>query len=91
MIDEPIHCRAQLEDDCYDGSPMSRQLGEPGPMSADGTYKHDGPYAGTIVCDACYVRLMPLTPSGQGLHTELHPAINAYHAEHPRERYPLER
>ena len=70
-VDETIRCRAQLEDDCYDGSPMSRQLGheegEAEPfsclMAEDNTYRTDGPYAHTIVCDACYVRLIPLTPS----------------------------
>lgn len=92
MTHEMILCRAQLEDDCYDGSPASRQFGEEGVgMEEDGTYLAEGNYANTIICDACYVRLMPLTPSGAGLTHELHPAINRYHAEHPRERYPLVR
>jgi hypothetical protein len=72
-----IRCRARLADvDCYDGSPTSRQFGEEDgdlPMSYDGTY--DG---STIVCDACYIALMPFTPSQQGLHGELTAAIDHY-------------
>lgn len=91
MNESVIACRAQLEDDCLDGRSASIQFGEDMSLAEDGTYRHDGAYAGTIVCDACYVRLIPLTPSGQGLHHELHPAINRYHADHPRQRYPLRR
>lgn len=36
----------------------------------DGTYKN-----GTIVCDACYIYLMPYTRSGIGLNDELDNAI----------------
>lgn len=69
-----IRCRAKLGDQpCLDGSPASRQFGEDGPLSEDDTY--DG---STIVCDACYVALMPFTMSGQGLHEELPGAMNAY-------------
>lgn len=72
-IDERIVCRARLGDGCLHGQLMSKMLGEPGPMSEDGTY--DG---ASVVCDSCYVRLIPRTPSGKGLHHELDAAIAAY-------------
>jgi hypothetical protein len=71
---ETIRCRAQLEADCYDGSPMSRQTGEDDAVMAD-----DGTFTGrSIVCDACYVRLIPLTRSQQALNDELPEAISCY-------------
>lgn len=65
-----IRCRAKVTAECLDGKPSWRQFGEDLPLSEDGTF--DG---STIVCDPCYIRLMPLTPSGQGLHHELDDAI----------------
>jgi hypothetical protein len=47
--------------------PTSNMLGYDGPMSDDGTFDGD-----TIVCDACYVGLMPFTDSGRALRAELH-------------------
>jgi hypothetical protein len=68
-------CRAQTSKGCLNGQPMSTQIPDeegfpPSRMSDDGTF--DGQ---SIVCDACYVQLMPLTPSGRGLHHELDAAI----------------
>lgn len=80
---ETIRCRAKLGGDCYDGSPMSRQMPGDAPekpgdpplmMSEDGTY--DGE---SIVCDACYVKLCPLTKSGAACADELPGAIRLYH------------
>ena len=66
-----IRCRAQVVIACLDGQPTSRQFfGDDLPMDEDGTF--DGE---TLVCDPCYVALMPLTPSGKGLHHELDAAI----------------
>jgi hypothetical protein len=65
-----IKCRARISARCLDGQPTRKQFGEDLPMGEDGTY--DGQ---TIVCDACYVALVPLTPSGQGLNRELSDAI----------------
>lgn len=47
-----IVCRAQVDPDCYHGSPTARQFDEDLPMDEDGTY--DG---SSIVCDACYIAL----------------------------------
>lgn len=65
-----IKCRARITDRCLDGEPTKRQFGDDLPMSEDGLF--DGE---TIVCDACYVKLIPMTPSGQGLIEELDEAI----------------
>jgi hypothetical protein len=80
MSDETIiRCRAKLPDaDCYDGSPMTRQMPVE-PDEDDPTMAEDGTFDGrSIVCDACYVRLMPFTRSGQALHDELPEAIATY-------------
>ena len=69
-----IKCRAKVSHECLDGKPTELQFGEDGPLGLDGTY--DGE---SIVCDCCYVELMPLTPSGAGLHAELPEAIATYH------------
>ena len=65
-----IRCRARVHERCYDGRPTEVQFDEDLPMSEDGTW--DGE---TIVCDACYVALMPHTASGRGLRHELDGAI----------------
>lgn len=65
-----IRCRAQISERCLDGHPTRMQFGDDLPMAEDGTY--DGQ---SIVCDACYVQLMPLTPSGAALNDELPAAI----------------
>lgn len=70
-----IACRARVGAGCYDGRPTAVQFGDDLPLDSDGTY--DG---STIVCDACYVLLIPRTPSGQGLHHELDAAIAAMRA-----------
>lgn len=63
-----IICRARVSRDCFHGHPSEAQFGEDLPL--------DGTFDGTsIVCDACYVKLMPLTPSGRALHHELPAAI----------------
>lgn len=77
-----IRCRARLGDQpCYDGSPITRQIPDGARMSEDGTW--DGE---TIVCDACYLALQPLTVSGAALYDELPAAILQYQAnlEHVR-------
>lgn len=71
MPEHLIRCRAKTHPLCLDGKPTSRQFdGEDLSMDEDGTF--DGE---SIVCDMCYVALMPLTPSGRGLHHELPAAI----------------
>lgn len=65
-----IVCRARVSADCYHGKPTRTQFGDDLPMDEDGTY--DG---SSLICDSCYVRLMPLTASGRGLNSELDAAI----------------
>lgn len=85
-----ISCRAKVASGCLDGAPTSAQFfGDDLPMTEDGTYRPPAqwtpdmapvpgkPDGGTIVCDACYVWLMPRTASGQGLNHELDAAIEA--------------
>jgi hypothetical protein len=73
-----VNCRARLEDDCLHGKPYTAQqpveeAGETPTLHGDDTF--DGE---SIVCDACYVRLMPFTRSGRALHDELPEAISVY-------------
>jgi len=80
VINETIVCRAKLEDDCYDGSYMSRQL-QPDPSDSgdDSLMSEDGTYDGrSIVCDRCYIRILPLTISGAALYDEIDEAIDTY-------------
>jgi len=69
-----IVCRAKVSPECYDGDPTERQFGEDLPMREDGTYDWMG---NTIVCDPCYIMLLPFTKSGMGDYNELPQAI--YH------------
>ena len=69
-----ITCRARVSAGCLNGFAVTAQFGEDLPLSEDGTYIPDSA-GGTIVCDPCYIRLMPLTPSGMGLNKELDDAI----------------
>lgn len=71
---ETIVCRARVSKDCLTGQPMTVEA-EMDFMYEDGTY--DGT---SIVCDPCYVMLMPFTPSGQGLNSELDAAIKVVSA-----------
>jgi hypothetical protein len=76
-----ITCRAQISKSCYQGKPSAFQFGEDLPLTEDGTFEvWDG--VPTIVCDACYVALMPLTPSGSALTHEINPAIQEWRARH---------
>lgn len=65
-----IKCRARVTDTCLHDRSSRLQFGEDAPLDEDGTF--DG---STIVCDACYMRLCQLTPSGAGLRHELDAAI----------------
>lgn len=77
---ELISCRAQLGDgECYHGSPTARQFGEDGvPQRQDGTFETNTFGGETIVCDACYLRIMPFTRSGAAQHHEIAEAIHTY-------------
>jgi hypothetical protein len=83
-----ICCRAKVSAGCFDGQPTARQFfGDDLPQDEDGTYQpsevdaeRGDPAKGTIVCDPCYIALMPLTPSGKGLNSELPEAIEAARA-----------
>lgn len=69
-----IECRAKVVDDCLDGEPFERQM----PDHEEGM-REDGTFDGeTIVCDPCYVALMPFTPSGVARNDELPAAIETY-------------
>lgn len=52
---------------------MKEIYGEPYADREDGTWDA---LTGTVVCTPCYLFLMPLTPSGQGLNHELTAAID---------------
>lgn len=65
-----IKCRARVSTECFHDSESRRQFGYDAPLDEDGTF--DGE---TIVCDPCYIKLMPHTPSGSGLNHELPDAI----------------
>ena len=79
MPDHYIHCRAKLTPTCYDGQPSATQFGDDIHQKEDGTWEDsfDDP-RGTIVCDDCYVRLMPFTRSGSALLHEIPDAIEVY-------------
>ena len=63
-------CRARITDACLHGKEVARGVLADYAMEDDGTF--DGE---SVVCDACYVELIPLTPSGSGLIDELPRAI----------------
>lgn len=90
-----IVCRARVTPSCYDGQPTASQFfGQDLPLTEDGTYawgpveQDDGQQlvTGSIVCDPCYLFLMPRTPSGKGLNSELPPVIEAVRRRQKRER-----
>lgn len=66
MPGDDIRCRAQVTDTCQDGKPY---LGEDS-WTMDGTF--DGE---TIVCNTCFLVIMPLTESGRALTREIPAAI----------------
>lgn len=72
-----VRCRARLVNDCAHGRPENPEE----PMPEDGTF--DGE---SVVCWACYVAVMPFTPSGQALNEELPAGIRIYreNAEYAR-------
>lgn len=78
-----INCRARLDSDCLNGVSTFEHFGEDLPMSADGTYQESDD---TIICDACYLHLLPYTPNGRGLFEDLPAAIVAYNAAPEWER-----
>jgi len=69
-----IRCRARVVDNCKHGRDersVGASFGDP-----DYRMQYDGTWDGeSIVCDPCYVELMPHTPSGQALNEELPEAI----------------
>jgi hypothetical protein len=69
-----VACRARIAQGCTDGKPTLEEFGEDLPLEEDGTYQD-----GSIICNSCYIRLMPHTPSGQGLLHELPAAIQKFH------------
>lgn len=69
-----LNCRAKVSPTCKDGVCLPDWE-----IKDDGTFK-----VGTIVCDSCYIAIMPFTPSGRALHGEIDTAIDtvqAYEAE----------
>lgn len=68
-----ISCRARVSGECLHGEPAVRQFSADLPMSEDGTF--DGE---SVVCDPCYLLLLPRTRSGRGLSHELPEAIRSY-------------
>ncbi len=67
------YCRAGVSDDCEESRlKVIDDEDSDGGATEDGTYDHE---THTYVCDACYIELMPLTPSGRALRHELPAAI----------------
>ena len=81
MTDRLIICRAQISPHCLNGRSVAEHYEKPLYELDDGTYE---PASMSVVCDPCYVDLMPLTPSGQALTHELDGAI-AHAREYPGE------
>jgi hypothetical protein len=67
-----VNCRARTSASCFHGHPVDQHYDPPDYDVEDGTFQHSSL---SVVCDACYVELIPLTPSGQGLIHELDFAI----------------
>ena len=65
-----IVCRAKIAEGCLNGRPSAEQFGEDLPLDEDSTF--DGE---SIVCDVCYIALMPFTQSSRALHHEIDDAI----------------
>lgn len=68
-----IKCRAKVDKHCLDGS--KEWAGKE--MDGDGTWDGD-----SIVCDYCYVTLMPYSPSRRLLTDEIDNAIALYRSKH---------
>lgn len=80
MTDRRIICRARLSDFCLHGERIDAYYEEPLWEMDDGTYD---PASASVVCNVCYVDLMPLTRSGQALLSELEEAIHQHHNASP--------
>lgn len=65
-------CRAMVSDRCQGGDEIEQRE-----ATEDGTYDRA---SGTMICDRCFICLMPLTESGRGLNPELAEAIEVYQA-----------
>ena len=80
MTGRRLICRAQVAPDCLNGRPIE-ECGYEKPLYEleDGTYES---VSMSVVCNPCYVDLMPLTPSGQALLHELDTAIKHVHDGH---------
>lgn len=69
-----LNCRARISPDCEHGAERPN-------WQHDGTYRvtreRDAvtPFRDSIICNACYVYLMPFTPSGHALLHELDDAV----------------
>jgi hypothetical protein len=64
-----IICRAKVNDDCLDATELE----------GDNHVEEDGTYDGeSIVCDSCYISIMPFSKSGQALTDEIDSAIHSY-------------
>jgi transcriptional regulator with XRE-family HTH domain len=73
-----ISCRAKVSSECLDGL-SGKGIYEDGDPAEDGTWDWR---TNSVVCTPCYIELMPLTPSGQGLTRELPDAIARHRREH---------
>ncbi len=82
-----IRCRAKIAGGCADGDTTTMAWGEDLSIMEDGTFVSDG-NGGTVICDACYIRLMPLTPSGRGLNHELASALAKFRENTAGQRQP---
>lgn len=86
---DEIQCRARVDPDCYHG----RTIEEVDLVEAMDTWRDEGTYeladsgpgdlVESVVCDPCYVRLMPYSPSRRLLTAEIPDALRAYREKHP--------
>lgn len=59
-----VHCRARVSVDCENGEEPYYDQEE------DGTWNGE-----SVICDPCYIKLMPYTPSGRALLDEIDEAL----------------
>lgn len=91
-----IVCRARVDADCMHGRDGRRSELNEAMEGEDDDWRDDGTYrvglidptdltsvGESIVCDACYVALMPYSATRQLLNAEIPGAIRAYREMHP--------
>lgn len=68
-----VVCRARIVQSCLHGRPEEAVYPESKTQSEDGTWN-----GRSVICNSCYVALLPYTPDGMGLLADLPRAIQLY-------------